>query len=172
VAHGRNAARARLARRSARRKPWGYLPRHPGDLVQIDTTPITLSPGCQRVHMTARDVVSRKDVVAADKTGNSAAAEYFLRHVHTVREEVFQGALGLRGEVTPEGGGSLTSCQRSATVNSVRALVLAIGCIPPFLGGSSLGQGYALSFGSPPKVHRVPYATRQYSPLTSKTPAI
>jgi len=37
--------RARRARRYARRKPWGYLPRHPGDLVQIDTTPITLSRG-------------------------------------------------------------------------------------------------------------------------------
>jgi len=32
------------------------------------------------VHMTARDVVSRKEVVAAYKTGNSSAAEHFLRH--------------------------------------------------------------------------------------------
>jgi putative transposase len=80
VALHKKRRRARLARRYARRKPWGYLPRHPGDLVQIDTTPITLYPGCQRVHMTARDVVSRKDVVAAYKRGNSAAAEHFLRH--------------------------------------------------------------------------------------------
>ncbi|MDR7494497.1 MAG: helix-turn-helix domain-containing protein [Armatimonadota bacterium] len=72
--------RARLQRRYARRMPWGYLPRAPGDLVQIDTTPITLYPGCPRVHITARDVVSRKDVVAAYKRGNSAAAEDLLRH--------------------------------------------------------------------------------------------
>lgn len=26
----------------------------PGDLVEMDATPITLYPGCQRVHMTAR----------------------------------------------------------------------------------------------------------------------
>jgi transposase InsO family protein len=71
--------RARLRRRYAQRKPWGYIPQAPGDLVQLDTTPITLYPGCQRVHVTARDVVSRKDVVAAYKRGNSAAAERFLR---------------------------------------------------------------------------------------------
>ena len=71
--------RARLARRYARRKPWGYVPRAPGDLVEIDTTPITLYPGCQRVHVTARDVISRKDVVAAYTRGTSAAAEQFLR---------------------------------------------------------------------------------------------
>ena len=71
--------RARLKRRYAQRMPWGYLADHPGDLIQIDTTPITLYPGCQRVHITARDVVSRTDVVAAYKRGNSAAAEHFLR---------------------------------------------------------------------------------------------
>lgn len=72
--------RARLTRRYATRMPWGYPAHRPGDLIQIDTTPITLYPGCQRVHITARDVVSRKDVVAAYKQGNSAAAEQFLRH--------------------------------------------------------------------------------------------
>ena len=72
--------RARLKRRYARRMPWGYHAYRPGDLVQIDTTPITLYPGCQRVHITARDVVSRTDVVAAYKQGTSSAAEHFLRH--------------------------------------------------------------------------------------------
>jgi transposase InsO family protein len=71
--------RAQLKRRYAQRLPWGYAAHRPGDLIQIDTTPITLYPGCQRVHFTARDVVSRKDVVAAYKNGNSAAAEHFLR---------------------------------------------------------------------------------------------
>ncbi len=72
--------RARLQRRYAQRMPWGFLPQHPGDLVQVDSTPITLYPGCQRVHITARDVISRTDVVAAYTRGNSAAAEHFLRH--------------------------------------------------------------------------------------------
>jgi len=71
--------RAHLKRRYAQRLPWGYRPRQPGDLIQIDTTPITLYPGCQRVHITARDAVSRKDVVAAYKRGTSLAAEHFLR---------------------------------------------------------------------------------------------
>jgi putative transposase len=72
--------RSHLKRRYARRMPWDYVARRPGDLIQLDTTPITLFPGCQRVHITARDVVSRKDVVAAYKKGNSSAAEHFLRH--------------------------------------------------------------------------------------------
>lgn len=72
--------RAGLKRRYARRMPWYFVARRPGDLIQLDMTPITLFPGCQRVHMTARDVVSRTDVVAAYNQHNSAAAEHFLRH--------------------------------------------------------------------------------------------
>jgi transposase InsO family protein len=71
--------RRRLARRYAQRRPWGFQPHRPGDLVQLDTTPITLYPGCQRIHITARDVISRMDVVAAYKHGNSTAAAHFLR---------------------------------------------------------------------------------------------
>ena len=80
VALHKQRRRARLKRRYAQRMPWGYLAHEPGDLIQLDTTPITLYPGCQRVPFTARDVVSRKDVVAAYKQGNSSAAEHFLCH--------------------------------------------------------------------------------------------
>ncbi len=44
-------------RRYAQRKPWDYVPRAPGDLVQIDTTPIEVRPGLRRVHFTACDVI-------------------------------------------------------------------------------------------------------------------
>lgn len=71
--------KARRPRPYARRKPWGYVPRVPGDLVQIDTTPITLYAGCRRIHVTARDVVSRKDVLAAYRKATSRTAERFLR---------------------------------------------------------------------------------------------
>ncbi len=71
--------RVQLKRRYARRMPWDYRPQQPGDLIQLDTTPITLFPGCQRVHITARDVISRKDVVAAYEKGRSLSAEHFLR---------------------------------------------------------------------------------------------
>jgi len=40
--------RDHLARRYARRRPDGSVVRAPGDLVQLDTTPITLYAGCQR----------------------------------------------------------------------------------------------------------------------------
>ena len=71
--------RSRRKRRYATRMPWGYVARQPGDLVQVDTTPITLYAGCFRIHITARDVVSRKDVVAAYTQATSTAAERFLR---------------------------------------------------------------------------------------------
>jgi transposase InsO family protein len=76
--------RRRKARRPyARRKPWGYEARVPGDLVQIDTTPIVVLPGVRRVHFTARDVVSRKDVLAARSTLSSVGAEGVLRYAIT-----------------------------------------------------------------------------------------
>jgi transposase InsO family protein len=71
--------KGRVRRPYAKRKPWGYVPRRPGDLVQVDTTTITLFPAVRRVHFTARDMVSRKDVLAAYKVGNSSAAAHFLR---------------------------------------------------------------------------------------------
>jgi len=76
--------RARRLRRSrrrryAQRKPWAYVPRAPGNLVQIDTTPIEVRPGLRRIHFTACDVISRKGVVAAHDRGSSRAAERVLR---------------------------------------------------------------------------------------------
>jgi transposase InsO family protein len=75
----RRRRQARRARVYARRLPWGYRPQRPGDLVQIDTTAITLYPGCRRIHFTARDVISRKDVLAAYRNATSRTAEGFLR---------------------------------------------------------------------------------------------
>lgn len=72
--------KARQRRPYARRKPWDYVARAPGDLVQIDTTAITLYAGCRRIHVTARDVVSRKDVLAAYSKATSRNAERFVRH--------------------------------------------------------------------------------------------
>ncbi len=72
-------AKGRRRRPYARRKPWGYVPHRPGDLVQVDTTTITLYPAVRRVHFTARDMVSRKDVLAAYKVSTSTAAAHFLR---------------------------------------------------------------------------------------------
>jgi len=67
------------ARPYAQRLPWGLVLQAPGDLVEIDTTPIEALPGRRRIHCTARDVVSRKDVLAAHLQLTSQAAERVLR---------------------------------------------------------------------------------------------
>ena len=69
----------RRARPYATRLPWGYVTRAPGDLVEIDTTPIEVRPGLRWVHFTARDVVSRKDVLVAHDRMTSRAAERVVR---------------------------------------------------------------------------------------------
>ena len=71
--------RSRRARPYAQRLPWGYRPERPGDLVEIDTTPITVGPKLRRIHFTARDVVSRKDVLAVATRPTSGAATRMLR---------------------------------------------------------------------------------------------
>lgn len=76
---GRARWRRRRARPYAQRLPWGYVPQAPGDLVEIDATPIEALPGRRRIHFTACDVVSRKDVLAAHLRLTSQAAERVLR---------------------------------------------------------------------------------------------
>jgi putative transposase len=71
--------RRRRARPHAQRLPWGYAPQRPGDLVEIDTTRVVVSPKIRRIHFTARDVVSRKDVLAVATRPTSAAATQMLR---------------------------------------------------------------------------------------------
>lgn len=71
--------RRRRARPYAQRLPWGLVPQQPGDLVAIDSTPIEVRPGLRRIHFTARDVVSRKDVLAAYHYATSHAAAAVLR---------------------------------------------------------------------------------------------
>lgn len=76
VVRAQQRRRRRVPRPYARRKPWTYLPRAPGDLVQIDTMWVEVLPGLRRVHFTARDVVSRKDVlVAAGRMTSTIAAQ-------------------------------------------------------------------------------------------------
>lgn len=69
----------RPARPWAKRCPGGPpAPRRPGDLVQLDTLHIAPLPGERRWQFTARDVVSRWDVVEAHRRATSQAAEMFL----------------------------------------------------------------------------------------------
>ena len=76
---GRARWRHRRARPYAQRLPWGYVAQSPGELVELDATPIEVLPGVRRIHFTARDVVSRTDVVAGYHHLTSRAAEHVLR---------------------------------------------------------------------------------------------
>ena len=71
----------RPARPYAVRKPSAYRPTRPGDLVQIDTLDVRPAPGVVLKHFTARDVVSRCDVLQVGTQATSASAARFLEAV-------------------------------------------------------------------------------------------
>jgi transposase InsO family protein len=74
----------RQARRKLRNRPWAIRkPKHwpiaqPGDLVEIDTKEIRMRGGVLLKHFSARDVVSRWDVVEVHRRATSLAAARFL----------------------------------------------------------------------------------------------
>lgn len=60
------------------RKPREYRAREPGDIVQVDTPDIRPLPGVVLKHFTARDVVSRWDVLQVHTRATSTLAAQFL----------------------------------------------------------------------------------------------
>jgi transposase InsO family protein len=75
----RLAVRRRPLRRPyATRKPKDYLVQVPGDLVQVDTLDVRPLPGLVFKHFTARDVISRWDVVEVHRRATAAIARDFL----------------------------------------------------------------------------------------------
>lgn len=71
--------RKRCGRRPyARRKPREYVVRQAGDLVQVDTMDVRPLPGVVFKHFTARDTVSRWDVVQAHPRATAKAATEFV----------------------------------------------------------------------------------------------
>jgi putative transposase len=60
------------------RKPKLYLAKEPGDLVEVDTVDLRPLPGVIIKHFTARDVVSRWDVLAVSWRASATAASIFL----------------------------------------------------------------------------------------------
>ena len=77
-AHLVSARRRRAPRPYAVRKPKSYLPRQPGDLVQLDTLDVRPLPGIVLKHFTARDVVSRWDVLEVHQRATAQGAARFL----------------------------------------------------------------------------------------------
>ena len=74
----RSGSRRRRPRFYATRKPWCYAVQEPGDLVEVDTKDLRPLPGIRLKQFTARDVLSRWDVVAARHRATSSAASTFL----------------------------------------------------------------------------------------------
>ena len=60
------------------RKPKEYVVKQPGDMVQVDTLDLRLLPGVVLKHFSARDVVSRWDVLEVHTQATAAAAARFL----------------------------------------------------------------------------------------------
>jgi putative transposase len=70
--------RRSIKRPYAVRKPKGYRVSDPGDLVQIDTLDIRPLPGIILKQFTARDIVSRWDVIEARNRATTKTARLFL----------------------------------------------------------------------------------------------
>ena len=60
------------------RKPKGYQVTRPGDLIQVDTLDLRPLPGVVLKHFTARDVVSRWDVLDVATRATAATASRYL----------------------------------------------------------------------------------------------
>ena len=76
--NGISARKRQHARPYAIRKPREYQARHPGDLVEVDTLDVRPLPGVVLKHFTARDVVSRWDVLEVHTRATSSLAAHFL----------------------------------------------------------------------------------------------
>src|SRR5579859_388439 len=63
------------------RKPRDYLPQAPGDLVEVDTLDVRPLPGMVFKHFTARDLVSRWDVIEVHRQATATTAAGFLETV-------------------------------------------------------------------------------------------
>ena len=73
--------RRRRPRLYAIRKPWDYLVRDPGDLVQVDTKDLRPLPGIRLKQFTARDRISRWDVLSVHERATSTNAASFLDEI-------------------------------------------------------------------------------------------
>jgi len=73
-----SAGRRQRQRPYAVRKPKDYVAEAPGDIVEVDTLDVRPLPGVTLKHFTARDVVSRWDVLEAHTQATSHTAACFI----------------------------------------------------------------------------------------------
>ena len=73
-----SARRRQWQRPYAVRKPKEYIAKKPGDIVEVDTLDVRPLPGVILKHFTARDVISRWDVLEAHSRATSNTASGFI----------------------------------------------------------------------------------------------
>jgi len=73
-----SARRRQWQRPYAIRKPKEYVAKKPGDIVEVDTLDVRPLPGVILKHFTARDVISRWDVLEAHSRATSNTASGFI----------------------------------------------------------------------------------------------
>jgi len=78
VYNGISARKRQRKRPYAVRRPKEYVARAPGDIVEVDTLDVRPLPGVVLKHFTARDVVSRWDVLQAHTRATSRTASAFI----------------------------------------------------------------------------------------------
>lgn len=73
-----SARKRQMKRPYAIRKPKEYIARAPGDIVEVDTLDVRPLPGVILKHFTARDIISRWDVLEAHSRATSNTASGFI----------------------------------------------------------------------------------------------
>jgi len=73
-----SARKRQLKRPYATRKPKDYMAKKPGDIVEVDTLDVRPLPGVTLKYFTARDIISRWDVLEAHSRANSNTASGFI----------------------------------------------------------------------------------------------
>lgn len=82
--HNHISARKRLQKRPyAIRKPKEYEAKVPGDIVQVDTMDVRPLPGVIIKHFSARDIVSKWDVVEVSRQATASSAARFITAILT-----------------------------------------------------------------------------------------
>ena len=76
-----SAGKRRMKRIYATRKPKDYQAKEPGDIVQVDTLDLRLLPGVVRKQFTARDVVSKWDVLDIRGRATARLAAEFVETI-------------------------------------------------------------------------------------------
>jgi transposase InsO family protein len=114
------ARRHRLPRPYAVRKPWGLRVDRPGDLVELDTMDLRPVPGVVMKQFTARDVVSRWDVLELAPGATAAAATRMLEAVVTRMPFAVQA-------ISVDGGSEFMAGFEEAC----RARAIALYVLPP-----------------------------------------